>query len=164
MKRISIALCAFLAAAAGSGAAQAATATGTFNVTITITSECTVTNPTDMAFGSHGLLTALVNQTSTFQVTCTNTTPYTIGLNAGLNASGSQRRMLGGVTNTEFVNYNLYTDAGRTTAWGNASGSWVSATGNGSAQTYTVYGQVPAQATPSPGANYQDTVTITVTY
>jgi spore coat protein U-like protein len=151
-------------AALGAGPAIAATATGSFNVTITITSQCSVSNATNMAFPSTGLLSAAVNQTSTFNVTCTNTTPYTIGLDSGLNVSGAQRRMLGGVTNTEFVSYNLYSDAGRTIAWGDVSGSWVSGTGTGSATAYTVYGQVPAQATPSPSANYTDTVTITVTY
>ena len=153
-----------LVAATADGPALAATATGSFNVTITITSQCTVSNATNMAFPSSGLLSAAVNQTNTFNVTCTNTTPYTIGLNNGLNVSGAQRRMLGGVTNTEFVSYNLYSDAGRTIAWGDVSGSWVSGTGTGAATAYTVYGQVPPQATPSPSANYTDTVTITVTY
>lgn len=161
MLRVSFAFCVLMAAAP---AALAATATNTFNVTMTITSSCTVTNPTTLAFGSAGVLSAAVDQTSTFDVTCSNTVPYTVGLNTGLNASGAQRRMLGGGTNSEYINYDLYQDAGRTTAWGNAVGSWQSGTGNGSAQSFTVYGRVPAQTTPSPGANYTDTVTITVTY
>ena len=36
-------------------------------------------------------------------------------------------------------------------------------TGNGSAQTLTVYGQIAAQTTPAPGA-YADTVNVTVTF
>lgn len=161
MSRVFLAFCAVLATAP---AALAATATNTFNVTMTITSQCTVTSPTTLAFGSAGILSAATDATSTFNVTCTNTTPYTVGLNTGLNASGAQRRMLGGGTNSEYINYDLYQDAGRTTAWGNAVGSWQSGTGNGAAQSFTVYGRVPAQTTPSPGANYTDTVTITVTY
>jgi spore coat protein U-like protein len=39
----------------------------------------------------------------------------------------------------------------------------VAATGNGSAQSFTVYGRVPPQAAPAPG-NYSDTITVTVTY
>lgn len=144
--------------------ALAATATATFNVTMTITSQCQVTNHTNLNFGSAGVLATAVDQTNTLDITCTNTTPYTIGLDVGAHASGAQRRMLGGTTNSEYILYNLYSDAGRTTPWGNASGSWVSATGNGSAQSYTVYGRVPAQASPSPGTNYNDTVTVTVTY
>lgn len=161
MVRLSVAVATLSAVLAST--AQAATATNTFNVTMTITSQCTVTNPTVMGFGAAGVLSSTKIQSNSFQVTCTNTTPYTIGLDTGLHASGSQRRMLGGATNTEFVNYELYTDVGRTTVWGNASGSWVSGTGNGAAQSYNVFGSVPAQTTPSPG-NYTDTITITVTY
>ena len=62
------------------------------------------------------------------------------------------------------INYSLYTDAGRTTVWGNTVGTdAVSATGNGASQSYTVYGRVPAQTTPAP-ATYTDTITVTVTY
>jgi spore coat protein U-like protein len=160
--RTSLLACAFAFSAAS--AAHAATATGSFAVTMTITSQCAISTPTTLAFGSSGLLSAVVNQTSTFNVTCTNTTGYTVGLDNGANASASQRRMKGGA-GTEYINYNLYSDSGRATPWGNASGSWVSGTGNGQAQTLTVYGQVPVQTvTPSPAANYTDTVNITVTY
>jgi len=153
-----------LGAAGPNSSAEAATAVGSFSVTITITVQCAVSNATTMAFPSTGLLSASVNQTSSFTVTCTNTTPYSIGLDAGANASGAQRRMRGGVANSEYVGYNLYSDAARTTPWGNSSGTMVNGTGAGAGVGYTIYGQVPAQATPSPGANYSDTVTITVIY
>ena len=39
----------------------------------------------------------------------------------------------------------------------------VSATGTGMTQSLSIYGRVPPQATPRPGA-YADTVTMTVTY
>ena len=48
--------------------------------------------------------------------------------------------------------------------WGNTvSTDTVAGTGNGSGQSYTVYGRIPAQTTPAPG-NYADTITVTVTY
>jgi spore coat protein U-like protein len=48
--------------------------------------------------------------------------------------------------------------------WGQTIGTdTVAATGNGAAQPFTVFGQVPAQTTPSPGL-YTDTITVTVTY
>jgi spore coat protein U-like protein len=66
----------------------------------------------------------------------------------------------GGVT----VNYSLYSDSGRATNWGNTVGTdTVSSTGTGALQSFTVYGQVPAQTTPAP-ATYTDTITVTVTY
>jgi len=109
------------------------------------------------------VLTTNVDQTSTVQVQCTDTTPYNIGLDAGTGsgATVATRKMTsGGAT----VNYSLYSDAARTTVWGNTIGTdTVAATGNGSGQNYTVYGRVPAQSTPSAGS-YADTVVTTITY
>lgn len=153
-----------LSLAAISNGQCATTVTNSFAVQMTITSQCTVSNPTTLNFGSSGLIAAAINQTNTFNVTCTNTTPYTVGLDPGLNASSGQRRMKGGTTNNEYISYNLYSDTARTIAWGNVTGSWVSGSGTGAATSYTVYGQVPAQNTPSPSTNYADTVTISVTY
>jgi spore coat protein U-like protein len=148
-----------LAIASGSANAQT-TVTDTFDVLITINAFCAITNPTNLDFGSNNLLNAAVDQTSTFDVQCTNTTPFDIGLDQGQNF-GATRRMTDG---TSFVSYALYSNAGRTTAWGDTIGSdTVAATGTGSAVSYTVYGRVPAQTTPAPGS-YNDTVTIEVTY
>jgi hypothetical protein len=106
---------------------------------------------------------ANVDQSSTVQVQCTNTTPYNIGLNAGTGAGATvavRKMTSGGAT----INYSLYTDNGRTTVWGNTVGTdTVSATSSGASQSYTVFGRVPAQTTPAP-ATYTDTITVTVTY
>src|SRR6516165_9175152 len=72
--------------------AKAATATGSFNVTVSIASTCVVSSATAMNFGSQGVLTAPVNQTSAITVTCTNTTPYNIGLNQRLNGGSVTTR------------------------------------------------------------------------
>jgi len=141
----------------------AATTTATFTVQVTITATCSINSASTLNFGSQGVLTANVDQTSTIQVQCSNTTPYNIGLDAGIGtgATVAVRKMTsGGAT----VNYSLYSDTGRTTVWGNTIGTnTVAATGTGAAQSYTVYGRVPAQTTPAPGT-YTDTVTVTVTY
>src|SRR3954454_6397225 len=141
----------------------AATATSTFTVQVTLTASCTINSAATLNFGSQGILSANVDQTSTLQVQCTNTTPYNIGLDAGVGsgATVAVRKLTSG-GNT--VNYSLYTDAGRATLWGNTVGTdTVAATGNGAAQSYTVYGRVPSQTTPAPGT-YTDTITVTVTY
>jgi spore coat protein U-like protein len=141
----------------------AATSTATMTVQMVITATCTVNSASTLNFGTQGVLSTNVDQTSTVQVTCTNTTPYNIGLNAGTGtgATVALRKMTSGA-NT--VNYTLYSNSGRTTVWGNTVGAdTVAATGNGSAQSYTVYGRVPTQAAPAPGT-YTDTITVTVTY
>ena len=143
--------------------ARATTATSSFSVTMTISASCTVVSAATLNFGSQGVLTTAVNQTTTLQVQCTDTTPYNIGLDAGTGsgATVTTRKMTSGA-NT--VNYSLYSDTNHTVVWGNTVGTnTVSATAIGASQSYTVYGQVPAQTTPGPGT-YNDTITVTVTY
>ncbi|MEM5314448.1 spore coat U domain-containing protein [Paraburkholderia sp. JHI869] len=141
------------------------TATATFNVTLTLQANCAISaNP--LSFGTNGVLSTAVNQQSTLSVTCTNTTPYNVGLDAGtVTGSSVTSRLMAGTTtgNTSTtVGFQLYQDAGHTTIWGNTQGTnTVAGTGTGSAQTLSVYGQVPAQATPKPDT-YQTTVTATV--
>jgi spore coat protein U-like protein len=61
------------------------------------------------------------------------------------------------------LSYFLYSDSGRTTNWGNVTGSWVSGTGTGTAQNLTVYGRIPASQSALIGS-YADTVTVTITF
>ena len=143
--------------------ASAAITTSNFTVQVTIAAACTINSASTLDFGSQGVLTANVDQTSTLDIQCTNSTPYNIGLDAGTGsgATVAVRKMTSG-GNT--VNYSLYSDFGHTTVWGDSVGTdTVAAIGNGASQNYTVYGRVPAQTTPAVGT-YTDTVTVTVTY
>jgi spore coat protein U-like protein len=143
--------------------AHALTATSTFTVQMTVTTSCVINSTSTMDFGTVGVLTANWDTTSTLAVQCTNTTPYDIGLDAGLGsgATVAVRKMTNG---SKTVNYSLYSDAARTVVWGNTINTdAVHAIGNGASQSYTVYGRVPAQTTPAPAA-YTDTITVTVTY
>jgi spore coat protein U-like protein len=143
-----------------------------FTVTATVTSACTVSVGT-LNFGSTPAnIAAAIDSTATITAKCTNSTPYSIGLGSGLNASGSQRRMQLGATGN-YVTYNLYTDSGYSQAWSTTtsttsctggSGSCDLGTGTGANQNYTVYGQVPAQQAPVAAGTYSDTVVVTVTY
>jgi spore coat protein U-like protein len=145
------------------GQARAATTTSTMAVRLTVTSSCVINSAATLNFGSHGVLVSNVDSTSTLSVQCTSGTPYNIGLNAGLGsgATVAVRKMTNG---SSTINYSLYTTVARTTVWGNTVGTnTVAGTGNGAAQSYTVYGRVPAQTTPA-AAVYTDTITVTVTY
>jgi spore coat protein U-like protein len=153
------------------GVVQATTQTTTFTVSVTITASCTI-SATNLAFGSQGVLAANVDQTSTITAQCTNTTPYTVGLDSGLNFSGGTRRMKDTGAGTTFVNYGLFTDVARANAWTTTtstttctggSNTCAIGTGSGSNQTITVYGRIPSQTTPAP-ATFNDTVTATITY
>jgi spore coat protein U-like protein len=70
----------------------------------------------------------------------------------------------------QYVEYELYRDAGRSQRWGNdTTGGTDTVNGNGSnhgqgsGNGLTVYGRVPAQPEAASGS-YSDTVTITLTY
>ncbi len=147
------------------GQAHAATATATFTVTATINPVCTI-QASALNFGTYA--EAQVDGTSTITVTCTNTTGWEVGLNAGSSAGATagNRRMTG--PGPSSLNYGLFTDAARTITWGDHPAlpgqNTVSGVGTGNAQVLTVFGRIPAdQRTPRPGA-FLDTITATVTF
>jgi spore coat protein U-like protein len=133
-----------------------------FTVTATNLTTCSV-SATNVDFGSVGILQAQQDGNGTITATCTSAAPYTIALNGGNDAATdpTQRKMSKGA---EKITYGLYRDAARTQPWGSTAGVNTQAgTGSGLAQSLTVYGRVPAQTTPSPGA-YADTIVLTLTY
>ncbi len=131
-----------------------------FALTVVIQTACTISaNP--LSFGAYA--GALLHATTTLSVTCTDTTPYDVGLNAGTatGATVTNRMMTG--PGGALLDYSLYSNAGYSTNWGNSAGSWVAGTGTGTAQTLTVYGQIPANQKSISGT-YTDTITATVNY
>lgn len=138
------------------------TQTTTFAITADVPATCRITTA-DLNFGSFGVLNAAHDAGTALAPTCTNGTAYQIGLDGGVSGAvdPTLRRMTKGA---EAVTYGLYRDAGRTQPFGRTLGSdTLAGTGNGLAQSTTVYGRVPAQPTPSPGL-YSDTVVVSVTY
>jgi spore coat protein U-like protein len=151
------------ATAVSLSSANAATATSNMAVSATVQATCYI-SAAAMAFGTYTGSSTPVDQTADLTVSCTNSTTYEISLDDGTTAGGSiaTRKMAraGGGT----LDYRLYSDSGHTTVWGEtAATDTVAGTGNGAAQTITVYGRVLASQLPTPGA-YADTVVATVTY
>lgn len=157
-------------------AAHAATATGSFQVQIEIQKSCTVTAGagSDINVGSVASTATNSAGSNTISVTCTKSTPYFIGLapsaaNGGTNSGSGAMASTGGVAgNTDKVSYQLRSTAGTSgTVWGNTAttstvGNGVAGTGNGSAQSHTVYATVPSANYTAD--SYADTVTVTVNY
>ena len=149
--------------------AFAATAVGAMTVTATVISGCTVTGPSTLNFGLTLNPTATsdpVDATTTIGVICTATTPYTVALDAGVNAGGATNFTARSIKfGANAMDYQLYTTALRTTIWGDgtASTGTTAGTGSGLAQSLTVYGRLPSLTGAIPGV-YTDTVTITITY
>ncbi|SQI41888.1 Uncharacterized secreted protein [Leminorella richardii] len=144
---------------------------GTLGVQMTITSGCAINGSGTsgaslgtLDFGTAATLSqAVISEASsstsgTIHIQCTNQLPYRILVGAGLHDDGTQRRMSNG---SEYILYNLYQNAGLSTAWENATE--ISRTADGTQESLAVYGRVPAQDTPSAAA-YTDTVQVTVSW
>ncbi|MBV6306002.1 spore coat U domain-containing protein [Candidimonas humi] len=152
-------------------ASAANTATGTLQAQIVITSDCTVSGGNSkLDFSSHkSTETDASANNGGFSVTCTNLTPYTIGLQSAsagstTNGAGVMSSTAPGVSQT--IGYQLYQDSSYSTAWGNSTSGTAnvkSATGTGAAQAYVVYGKTTSTLN-VPAATYSDTVNINVYY
>lgn len=132
---------------------------GSFTVTAVVQAFCNF-SANSLTFGTY--TGALLNTTSSLTIQCTNTTGYAVGLNAGT-ATGATvtNRMLTGPGGVH-LNYSLNSDAARTRNWELTSNT-VAGTGNGTAQTLSVYGQIAAGKFGPPGT-YSDTITATISY
>lgn len=140
---------------------------------------CTVSS-SGLAFGAYQPLTFAgklvstnVNSTATVSVVCTDIATggsYTISLGASNYGSGnriSTRYLNNTVNGGDSMAFNVYTDAGYTTVWGDGStGSLLNgtvATGN-SNNSHTVYGNIPAGQNTLKAGNFSDSLTMTLTY
>ena len=147
------------------GCAALTTSAGSFGFTAsaTVVNNCLI-SATNVAFTSTGVLSSALNASGAITARCTNGDAYQIALSSGSSGSVAARQMQraggGGA-----VNYQLYTDAAHTSAWGDGTAGTTMATGTGSgnAVSITVYGRVPTQTTPMPG-NYSDTITATISF
>lgn len=106
---------------------------------------------------------------NTIGVTCSNTTPYYVGLAPSSGSTTGAGVMKGTISgNTDTVPYQLSSTPGPSgTPWGNTAttttvGNGVAGTGSGLSQSLTVYVTAPAaNYTPD---SYSDTVTVNVNY
>jgi spore coat protein U-like protein len=122
-------------------------------------STCTL-NVQSVLFGTYDTFSALhLESTGNVEVTCVLTTAYTIALSPG-NGSYTPRVMNSGVHS---LTYNLYTDATRTTIWGDGTGGTSMVSGNAISANHTIYGRVPAGQNVNVGS-YSDSLVVTITF
>lgn len=128
--------------------------------------DCTVT-ATDLNFGSYDVFSASpTNGAGNVNVHCTFLVSlglhYTVKLSTGGSGTYLPRKM-------QTLNYNLYTDSGRTTVWGDGNEGTVYNEFTSLVglllhdRNYAVYGQIPAQQNVAAGS-YSDTITATLNY
>jgi spore coat protein U-like protein len=147
--------------------AHAATAAGTLPISAIVTTSAVITTLSSLSFSnptSTSISAGPVNINGTLSINCSPGAPYTIDLNkgAGSGATLASRVMTSG---SNLLHYSIYTTAGLTTVWGDAtSGSQtVSSTGTGAVQSIPFYGSIFGGQNVPAGA-YADTVIITISF
>jgi spore coat protein U-like protein len=145
--------------------AVASTVQGTIAVSANVVANCTITTAA-LPFGQYS--GAAINASTNITVTCSNLSTYTVGLDTGKTSGATEttRQMNISPSTAGALKYSLLTggySGSGSSNWGNVTGTWVSGTGTGNAQTLTVYGVLPANQF-VPVGSYTDTITATVTY
>lgn len=148
------------------GTAHAAQKTSSFQVSATVSKNCLISagNLSLGTFTGDNDLAA----TSGITVKCTSGTTYDVNLSAGNSGSYASRTLSNG---TDTLVYNLYTDAGYTTVWGDGSTGGTgrlggTGAGMGTEQTLVVRGRLLASQNAGPVGvgTYTDTIIATIVY
>lgn len=160
MKTIStlrMAVAAVLALSAAS--ANALTATDNMLVTAEVVANCTI-SVTSLDFGDYDPivvnLSTHANSDATVTTTCTIGSSPMLTLGNGSNFNVNRRLVNGG---SNFLNYGLYSDVARATAWTSVAAT----TPTGLPVDNTIFARLPAGQNKPVGA-YTDTVVVTVTF
>jgi len=116
-----------------------------------------------LSFGTYDPVSANVardqDAMAKFQLRCVKGTSASVSLNEGLYAAGSMRRMRGG---DGYLNYQMYTDASRSSVW-NTSNTVTYSSTTPVPKHFSIYGRIPAGQDVSAGV-YMDTVTLSVSF
>jgi spore coat protein U-like protein len=126
---------------------------------------CTITTDA-INFGPYDATTGTaVDQQGAIKLTCTKGTPASITLGDGATPQGGQRAMAGG-TPAGFLNYELFSDAGRTQRWGTAAGQILSppSAPDNLEHAFPVYGRILGGQNAVSQGNYTDVVLATVNF
>ena len=165
MKLRCVASACLLTASMASGAA---TTTTTLGVHATLVSGCQV-GAAPIAFGTYSPGAGALASTSLITMSCTTSTVFAVGLSAGSTPGASMaQRLLANGSHT--LEYNLYTSSAHTSVWGDGSGSTAVefgiGNGTGAPVTFTLYGQLPDNATNRVAASggYSDTILVVISY
>jgi spore coat protein U-like protein len=112
-----------------------------------------------VAFGAYDSLdSAPLDGVGSIDVDCDSAIPFTVDLGPG--AGTYNERLL--TAGSSRLSYNLYTDAGRTSVWGDGIGA-SDLSASGAKITLPIYGRIPGGQAVPPGL-YLDTIAVTISY
>lgn len=145
--------------------APAATDTTTFTVSASIVADCNL-SATNLVFGTYDAASGSpLDAASSISVYCSNGLAYDVALNVGSGGGTFATRTLVSGGNT--LNFNLFSNAARSSIWGDGTGSTATVSGTGAglltATTHSVYGRVASGQDRAIGS-YASTITVTVTF
>ncbi len=127
---------------------------------------CSITT-TPLTFGNYDPFSAVPHDgTATIIVGCNEAPPPTVvmSVSASQHSGGFNPRKMKLMTGTGFLDYNVYTDSGRTQIWGDGSANTFIRSKKVTKNTpwsSTVYGRIPPGQDVSIGS-YNETVTVTI--
>lgn len=135
--------------------ASAATASAGLNVTATVVGSCRVTSTTDVAFGNYDPTDTNNDDDGQGSMTfrCTKGVAYMLWIN------GTRSMTVG----TDTLNFELYTNAGRTVAFPSAAGALSTTSSSNAPVTTQIYGRIPALQDVGAGG-YSTTLQASVEY
>lgn len=127
---------------------------------------CTVSSP-GVSFGAYNVYNSSpLDSTGSVTYNCTVAVLISIDLGKGASSAFDPRTLMNGA---DVLNYNLYTDAARSTIWGDGSSgtshytTLLSVLIVNTNVTVTIYGRIPALQDVSAGL-YTDTVVMTINF
>lgn len=144
----------------------AGSTTQTMTITANVNASCKFPSSANtLAFGAYDPIganaSAALDSAANFDVKCNKGTNVVLKLGLGVNPAGQQRRLKLDASN--FLNYELYSDATRSTIWNDTSNVVSYTAASSTTETKTVYGRIPPAQDAAAGA-YTDTVVITADF
>lgn len=134
-------------------------ASNALEVTTNYENSCNLLATTDLNFGQIDDLSKDVTSSGRVTLLCPLNTSWKVSLDQGLNANGTTRRMRKG---PDYIAYGLYQDAQNSQVWSNSATA--QGVGNNGTQSIHIYGKVMKSLIAPAAGDYQDTVTVTLTY
>lgn len=149
------------------GAPEVSSSMVTAQLDMTITNDCVAISAPDLNFGSAPLASSFSTVTQDITVSCTKGSAYSVGIDNGVNASGSARRMKSG---SSFLSYDIFKGS-TASRWGSVGAQrWESAaaTGvstDGTVRRYTYSARIlTSRADTPPAGTYSDTLLVDITF
>ena len=141
-------------------AASVATASATMQVGAVVEPSCKL-DVAPLTFEGAQSAAPRADAQADIAVSCTPETSFAIAIDGGQHGANGRRRMAS--ASGDFLEYEIFQDAGRTTRWGGSATSEVSGIVPASGHVeLSAYGRITAAA--APANRYADTVTVLITF